>query len=628
MANINIKGPVMMPDSGEVAYRINIPMGTSMPGPGRCGPPGKSAYQIACDNGFVGSEKEWLESLRGPEGLHGHIGPKGPKGDPGSGVRIDGFVDTPKELPFDARLGTTFLIDYKYLYVHVGYKKGDEDTPNWSWHNAGPLQGVKGDQGIQGAVGSQGIQGTQGFQGLQGTNGTQGFPGLQGSVGLQGQQGLQGNQGLQGSVGIQGLQGIQGIQGLQGLVGEQGIPGVGITGAQGIQGPQGFQGNQGNTGERGIQGPAGTNGKDGIPGAQGVQGLQGIRGLIGDTGLSAYEIALRKGYEGSESDWIKSLQGTQGIRGERGPAGDSNVSIATATRTGVVKPGDSLTINALGTLEINNSTINITTDQVKLASDITIGNAIGGFIQDEIVKKGTTLTNFLMKLTSAVVHPNYQLPTAVFSISDKLSGRIGDEVTLHFNIKYTKNDGGDIDRIDYLIDGVVVATGKSSMTYDYLITEGTHDIVAKVYYNQGPIKANSSGVDDPIGRIEAGVIETNSIQFTGSQVSYAGGSVEVPSDIDYTYLNTLSNRISAFESGVEYTFTVDSGAMFICVAVPSSVGKLATLVQSSMNMPVLDAFTLKEEQLINTDSGSELYNIYTLELAAPFNKDSFKFTIE
>lgn len=628
MANINIKGPVMMPNSGEVAYRINIPMGTSMPGPGRCGPPGKSAYQIACDNGFVGSEKEWLESLRGPEGLHGHIGPKGPKGDPGSGVRIDGFVDTPKELPFDARLGTTFLIDYKYLYVHVGYKKGDEDTPNWSWHNAGPLQGVKGDQGIQGAVGSQGIQGTQGFQGLQGTNGTQGFPGLQGSVGLQGQQGLQGNQGLQGPVGIQGLQGIQGIQGLQGLVGEQGIPGVGITGAQGIQGPQGFQGNQGNTGERGIQGPAGTNGKDGIPGAQGVQGLQGIRGLIGDTGLSAYEIALRKGYEGSESDWIKSLQGTQGMRGERGPAGDSNVSIATATRTGVVKPGDSLTINALGTLEINNSTINITTDQVKLANDITIGNTIGGFIQDEIVKKGTTLTNFLMKLTSAVVHPNYQLPTAVFSISDKLSGRTGDEVTLHFNIKYTKNDGGDIDRIDYLIDGVIVATGKSSMTYDYLITEGTHDIVAKVYYNQGPIKANSSGVDDPIGRIEAGVIETNSIQFTGSQVSYAGGSVEVPSDIDYTYLNTLSDRISAFESGVEYTFTVDSGAMFICIAVPSSVGKLATLVQSSMNMPVLDTFTLKKEQVINTDSGSELYNIYTLELAAPFNKDSFKFTIE
>ena len=140
MANINIKGPVVMPNTNEVAYRVNIPMGTSAPGPGRCGPPGKSAYQIACDNGFVGTEKEWLESLRGPEGLHGHIGPKGPKGDPGSGVRIDGYVDTPKELPFDAELGTTFMVDYKNLYVYVGYQKGDDDTPNWAWHNVGPLQ--------------------------------------------------------------------------------------------------------------------------------------------------------------------------------------------------------------------------------------------------------------------------------------------------------------------------------------------------------------------------------------------------------------------------------------------------------------------------------------------------------
>ena len=27
------------------------------------GAPGKSAYEIAVENGFVGSEKEWLESL-------------------------------------------------------------------------------------------------------------------------------------------------------------------------------------------------------------------------------------------------------------------------------------------------------------------------------------------------------------------------------------------------------------------------------------------------------------------------------------------------------------------------------------------------------------------------------------
>jgi len=32
------------------------------------GPQGKSAYEIAVDNGFAGTESEWLESLKGPPG--------------------------------------------------------------------------------------------------------------------------------------------------------------------------------------------------------------------------------------------------------------------------------------------------------------------------------------------------------------------------------------------------------------------------------------------------------------------------------------------------------------------------------------------------------------------------------
>ena len=35
------------------------------------GTAGKSAYEIAVDNGFVGTETEWLESLKGAEGANG-----------------------------------------------------------------------------------------------------------------------------------------------------------------------------------------------------------------------------------------------------------------------------------------------------------------------------------------------------------------------------------------------------------------------------------------------------------------------------------------------------------------------------------------------------------------------------
>ena len=44
---------------------------------------GKSAYQIAVDNGYIGNESTWVASLKGDKGDTGAQGPKGDKGDPG-----------------------------------------------------------------------------------------------------------------------------------------------------------------------------------------------------------------------------------------------------------------------------------------------------------------------------------------------------------------------------------------------------------------------------------------------------------------------------------------------------------------------------------------------------------------
>lgn len=47
------------------------------------GDPGKSAYEIAVEQGFVGTEEEWLESLKGADGAQGLQGEQGPQGEPG-----------------------------------------------------------------------------------------------------------------------------------------------------------------------------------------------------------------------------------------------------------------------------------------------------------------------------------------------------------------------------------------------------------------------------------------------------------------------------------------------------------------------------------------------------------------
>lgn len=96
-----------------------------LPVAGEQGPPGKSAYEVAVEEGFEGDEEAWLASLvgpqgeRGPEGppgqdgaqgeqgpagedgADGERGPEGPKGDPGEDGAdgVDGF---PSESDWDA----------------------------------------------------------------------------------------------------------------------------------------------------------------------------------------------------------------------------------------------------------------------------------------------------------------------------------------------------------------------------------------------------------------------------------------------------------------------------------------------------------------------------------------------
>ena len=62
-------------------------------------------------------------------------------------------------------------------------------------------------------------------------------------------------------------------------------------------------------------GPAGA---DGRPGSPGIPGLQGPVGPAGPAGASAYEIACRHGFTGTEEEWLSSLRGVPSPAGADG----------------------------------------------------------------------------------------------------------------------------------------------------------------------------------------------------------------------------------------------------------------------------------------------------------------------
>lgn len=204
---------------------------------------GLSAYQVAVQHGFEGTEAEWLISLkgekgetgpkgdkgdtgekgatgeRGPQGLQGErglqgvqgeqgepgiqgpvgpkgekgdqgeqgpqgpkgeTGPQGPKGDTGSGLNIKGELDSETELPQEGVSGDAWLISGN-LYVYVGENGNVESNPKWS--NVGSIQGPAGPTGPKGEQGEPGPKGEPGANGAPGVQGPKGDPGEKGEKG-------------------------------------------------------------------------------------------------------------------------------------------------------------------------------------------------------------------------------------------------------------------------------------------------------------------------------------------------------------------------------------------------------------------------------------------------------------
>lgn len=147
---------------------------------------GLSAYQVAVQHGFEGTEDEWLISLKGekgetgPKGEQGIQGIQGPKGDTGSGLNIKGELDSESQLPQEGVFGDAWLIAGN-LYVFVGENGNVESNPKWN--NIGSIQGPAGPIGPKGEQGEPGPKGEPGADGAPGIQGPKGDPGEKGEKG-------------------------------------------------------------------------------------------------------------------------------------------------------------------------------------------------------------------------------------------------------------------------------------------------------------------------------------------------------------------------------------------------------------------------------------------------------------
>jgi len=140
---------------------------------------------------------------------------------------------------------------------------------------------------------------------------------------------------------LKGDKGDAGAQGISGLNGRDGVDGInGRDGVDGINGRDGVDGVVGGTGRDGVDGANGANGRDG------QDGLAGLNGQDGATGFSAYELAVKNGFQGNESSWLDSLKGLDGANGAGGSE-NPYIAINDDPEFGQNRPAEATGTNAI-----------------------------------------------------------------------------------------------------------------------------------------------------------------------------------------------------------------------------------------------------------------------------------------
>lgn len=189
-------------DTGDLYFRQGSAGNWSDPVPFQ-GPAGDSAYQIAVNNGFVGTEAEWLEALAGADGTNGTDGSNG----------VDGVGITSATINGSGHLLLTLS--------------------NSTVLDAGYVVGPAGTDGVDGTDGTNGVDGADGVDGRSITGASVNGSGhliltfsdsTQADVGL-----VVGADGLNGSDGTDGAPGADGANGADGAPGVDGSDGRGIA---------------------------------------------------------------------------------------------------------------------------------------------------------------------------------------------------------------------------------------------------------------------------------------------------------------------------------------------------------------------------------------------------------------
>ena len=257
-----------------------------------------------------------------------------------------------------------------------------------------------------------------------------------------------------------------------------------------------------------------------------------------------------------------------------------------------------------------------------LEADLTVnigGGSVGGIDDGQFFPEGTTFDSMWRTLLTKVVHPIYTQPNTSISSNVSTSGiEIGTIINPTFDITFNKNDAGvELSRV-LKRDGVEIATATPFTDTNIQVTEVGKTYIGTVTYAQGTCKNNNLGLEDCLGRIEAGSKNTSNIVYIGYRKAFWGFD-NVPTTS--AQVRGFSNSLLNPQNGSTFTINIPVGTSKVIFAYPANLRDVSSVKYIELaSSEVKGNFTKTTVSVAGANGYSPInYKVYTYVPVEPYS---------
>lgn len=251
-----------------------------------------------------------------------------------------------------------------------------------------------------------------------------------------------------------------------------------------------------------------------------------------------------------------------------------------------------------------------------------------GIANGTTIEAGKSMDEIIKMLVQKSVPATYAKPTvSIANNGGQASGAVesGTSITPKLRATFTKNDAGDLTKLEILKGGSSVGSGTAT-PYDYtgeeiVIGDETITFAAKATYEEGDVKNDNLGQPSPNGHIEAGSITSAGYSIVGQRNLFYGTGVGSIPSLTSDVVRGLTNKKLNPTAGYSFNINVAVGQQYVIFAYPDTLRDVNQVMYVETNDPGMAGnFTKTLVDVADArggENGKKSYKVYSYAMAVP-----------